>query len=217
MHAQNPKKTHRPARGALAALAAVVALAALAPACLDAPEYVYGYDLLDLRLSLYRTDMGVHPSQSVLDDPNNPFRYEGVGADTKWLIQSYGNNAAAFYAWATLLARAPSGESQYYAALALQHIAENREVSDVELPFVRDMALAGYTALLDDFPGSVSYDPSGLYSYPLAPLAWQGIQALGGTLPPGWIVVATEGGGTTIIPVASDAEDAVPADPEATP
>ena len=77
--------------------------------------------------------------------------------------------------------------------------------------------LAGYTALLDAFPGSVSYDPSGLYSYPLAPLAWQGIQALGGTLPPGWIVVATEGGGTTIIPVASDAEDAVPADPEATP
>lgn len=176
--------------------------------CIDAPDHLYGYDLLDHRLSLYALDMGVYPSTSVLRDPNNPFRFDGVGAETKWTLLNYATNAAAFYAWATLLATQPNGEHQYYASLALQRVHDQDEVSAVEKPFVRDMALAGYAALLEHFPESVSYDPSGQFGFRLAPLAYQGILDLGGTPPPGWIVVQLDGGGTTVIPVPDDSQNA---------
>lgn len=188
---------------------AVVGLLSLsASGCLDAPDYFYGYDLLDTRLVLYRLDMGVYPSTSVLDDPNNPFRFDGVGSEMKWTLNDYANDAAGFYAWATLLATQPNGENQYYAALKLQRVYEDRGVTEVERPYVRDMALAGYQALLDNFPESVSYDPSGQYGYRLAPLAYAGILALGGPPPPGWVVVDLEGGGTTVIPVPDDSQNA---------
>lgn len=176
--------------------------------CIDAPDHLYGYDLLDHRLSLYALDMGVYPSTSVLRDPNNPFRFDGVGAETKWTLLNYATNAAAFYAWATLLATQPNGEHQYYTALTLQRIHDQEEVSAVEKPFVRDMALAGYAALLEHFPESVSFDPSGQVGFRLAPLAYQGILDLGGTPPPGWIVVQLDGGGTTVIPVPDDSQNA---------
>jgi len=193
----------------LAALALATALTtASISGCLDAPQNFYGYDLLDQRLVLYRLDMGIHPSKSVLSDPNNPFRYDGVGAEMKWTLLSYANSAAGFYAWATLLANQPNGEHQYYTALLLQRIFDGGEVSDVELPFVRDMAIAAYAAVLEHFPESVSYDPTGQYAYRLAPLAYDGILALGGTPPPGWVVVTLEGGGTTVIPVPDDSQNA---------
>lgn len=187
----------------------VIALVSLGtPGCLDAPDYVYGEDLLDTRLVLYRLDMGVYPSTSVLDDPNNPFRYSGVGSEMKWTLLNYANDAAGFYAWATLLATQPNGEHQYYTALKLQKIHDNDEVTAVEKPFVRDMALAGYQAVLDHFPESVSFDPTGQYGFRLAPLAYAGILELGGAPPPGWVVVATEGGGTSVIPVPDDSQNA---------
>lgn len=190
------------------ALIASLLSCSLLSACLDAPEHFYGYDLLEHRLSLYRLDMGVHPSTSVLDDPNNPFRFDGVGVETKWTLLTYATNGASFYAWATLLATQPNGEHQYYTALTLQRIHDQDEVTAVEKPFVRDMALAGYAALLEHFPESVSFDPSGNFGFRLAPLAYQGILDLGGTPPPGWVVVTVEGGGTTVIPVPDDSQNA---------
>jgi len=192
-----------------AALALTTLLSApLTSSCLDAPEHFYGYDLLEHRLSLYALDMGVYPSTSVLGDPNNPFRFDGVGAETKWTLLTYANNATAFYAWATLLATQPNGEHQYYTALTLQRIHDQGEVTDVERPFVRDMALAGFAAVLEHFPESVSFDPSGSFGFRLAPLAYQAIIDLGGPPPPGWVVVVLDGGGTTVIPVPDDSQNA---------
>lgn len=204
------RSTSRSSLRALLVAAALgsTTLSATLPGCLDAPQNFYGYDLLDQRLVLYRLDMGVHPSKSVLSDPNNPFRDDGVGAEMKWTLLNYANSAAGFYAWATLLATQPNGEHQYYTALLLQRLYDNGEVSETERPFVRDMALAAYAALLKYFPESVSYDPTGTYGYRLAPLAYEGILALGGTPPPGWVVVTLEGGGTTVIPVPDDSQDA---------
>lgn len=199
----------------IASALAAVLLASALPACLDAPEHVYGYDLLEHRLSLYSLDMGVHPSTTVLNDPNNPFRYDGVGAETKWTLLNYATNAAAFYAWATLLATQPNGEHQYYTALTLQRVHDHDEVTSVEKPYVREMAIAGFAAVLTDFPESVSFDPSGAFGFRLAPLAYQGILDLGGTPPPGWIVVVVEGGGTTVIQVPDESQDAP--DPAETP
>lgn len=190
-------------------LATLVALAS--PGCLEAPEHFYGYDLLEHRLSLYRLDMGVHPSTSVLDDPNNPFRFDGVGDEMKWTLESYANNAVGFYSWATLLAQQPNGEHQFYTATKAHFIYVNDEVSHVEKPYVRDIALAGYAALLEHFPESVSYDASGTYAFRLAPLAYHGILELGGTPPPGWVIVETPSG-PTVIPVPDDSQDAP--DPE---
>lgn len=196
---------------ALAALLSASTLAA--PGCLDAPQYVYGYDLSEQRLNLHALDMGVHPSTTVLLDPNNPFRYDGVGAETKWDILSYGNNATTFYAWATLLASQATGEHQYYTATALQKIYQSEEVSPAELPYVRDMAIAGFEALLEYFPESVTFDAD--FSFRLAPLAYDAIIDLGGAPPPGWAVVQTGDGTFDVIRAPNDAENAPAPEEEA--
>ncbi|MFO0746580.1 MAG: hypothetical protein U1F43_13050 [Myxococcota bacterium] len=192
-----------------------LALALGASACLDAPEYYYGENLTDVRFVIWTLDTGVHPSRAVLDDPSNPFRDHPPSADMKWQILSYGGDAAAFYAWATLLAIAPTGELQYYTAVTLERIARNGEVTAVEVPYVRQLALDAYASVLDNFPESVTYDATGTIAYRVAPLAYDAILALGGTPPPGWVRVATPDGGTTVIPI--DAPPAAPAADEATP
>jgi len=161
-----------------------VALAALAGACLDAPDYYYGESLIDVRFVVWELDMGVHPSRAALEDPNNPFRRHPPSAEMKWQILQYGGDAAAFYAWATLLALAPNGELQFYTARAAERVAHNGGVTEVEVPYVRQIALDGYAAVLEHFPDAVTFDATGTIAYPLAPLAREAIVALGGTPPP---------------------------------
>lgn len=72
--------------------------------CMDAPQPIAGTDLATVRLHINDDQMGVHPNQSVLVNPHNPFKDLGVGEETKWELLSYANRSAAFYAWATLLA-----------------------------------------------------------------------------------------------------------------
>ncbi len=197
--------------------ALALAGSALPSACLDAPEYYYGENLVDVRFVIWSLDTGVHPSQAVLDDPSNPFRAHPPSADMKWQLLTYGGDAAAFYAWATLLAQQPTGELQYYTSVTLERIYRNGGITAVERPYVRQLALDGYAAVLAHFPESVTYDPTGTIPYRLAPLAYDAILALGGTPPPGWVRVGTPDGGTTVIPIeappaadpaASDAEEA---------
>jgi len=178
-------------------LFALVASVVLAPGCLDAPENYYGIDLVNLKFELESTEMGIHPSRAVMDAINNPFRDADPG-ETKWDLEAYGGSAAAFYGWATRLVNEPIGENQYYAAVALRRIYENREVASAVLPYVRDMAIAAYEAVLTWFPSSISFDPSGQFSYRLAPLAYYGIIDLGAIPPPGWVEIATADGGTDV-------------------
>lgn len=172
----------------------------LAMGCSEPPEYEYGMNLQDLVFEVTDPQMGIHPNMSVLQEPNNPFA-AGMGPETKWMVEShavaipeYSGSVARFYSWATILARQTIGENQFYTAQALRDMYLYEEAEPSDLVFVRQMALDAFVSVLENFPDSVSYDVTGVYSYPLAPLAYQGIIDLGGTPPAGWIMFETEDG-----------------------
>jgi len=168
------------------------------------PTYRYGHDLSQWSFVLSNTDMGIHPDVSVVDDANNPFRRGSIGEQTKWEVNDVANNAAGFYSWATLLVRQPTGEHQYYTAGKLARLYLDREVENVALDPVRDMGIRAYQSVLDNFPESVSYDASGIYPFRLAPLAYQGILDLGGSVKGGWVEVTTPDGKSTVVKVPQD-------------
>ncbi len=197
-------------------LAAAV-ITTMAGGCLDAPENYYGIDLVAVTFELESTEMGIHPSKAVLDARNNPFRELDVGTEMKWTILSYGGSSAAFYAWATRLANEPTGEHQYYTAITLRRLVDNEELAPVLLPIVLEMAVRAFQAVLDHFPDSISFDPTGQYPFRLAPPAFEAIVDLTGSPPPGWVEVELADGGTTVIPVPERAVDPLPDGEEASP
>ena len=158
------------------------------------PVYRYGFDLTELEFNLHTADMGIHPDKSVLEDPNNPFRWGSMEQDTKWTIENTGRVVARFYSWATMLAREPAGEHQYYTAEALAELWRTEGTDEVYLPFVKTMAIRGYQSVLDNFPYSVSYLPDGVTSFPLNILAYDALVDLGVTPAGDWYVVTSEDG-----------------------
>jgi hypothetical protein len=111
----------------------------------------------DVLLNLACEWVGVNGETCVLDDPENPFASISIGADNKFeLFDSIpGGPAGAkarFYLWATALARAPSGENQWYTARALHELYT---YNGDEL--IRLQALKAYRSNLEFFFGSVSY------------------------------------------------------------
>jgi hypothetical protein len=187
-------------------LGLLLALAATTTGCPDQPDPYFrdGIDLQEVTFTVTDTDMGIFPNESVLDDEGNPFRNVPIDLDAKFLINDEGNNAAGFYSWATVLARQPTGEHQFYTGTKLQGLYESREVANEELETVRDMAIRAYQSVLDNFPASVTYDETGTIAYPLAPGAYYGIVSLGGTPEGGWVVVSTPDGGATVVQVGEE-------------
>ncbi len=123
----------------------------------------------DVVLNFYCADVGVYPETCVLDDPENPFASTTIiefdvndpEATNKFelfnsLPPGPSGAKARFYFWATALARRPSGENQFYTALALHELfdANSNAISTDEL--VREQALKAYRSLLDNFFGSVT-------------------------------------------------------------
>jgi len=119
----------------------------------------------DTLLNLFCEDVGITPQTCVLDDPENPYRQTATGefdvnnpdAETKFelfvQIPPGPNGAKArFYLWATALARRPSGENQWYTALALHELWDAAED-----PIVQAQALRAYKSTLDNFFGSVTF------------------------------------------------------------
>ena len=158
------------------------------------PSYEYGESLGNTAFSLYSTDMGIHPSGDVLDDPNNPFGTSGIGEETKWDVVASGDPVTGFYAMATALVQIPTGEHQFYAAQSLHLIYDLERAAPEDLVFVRSMAIEGYQAVLDYFADDVTYDATGRYYWYVAPLAIEGIEALGGDVQGGWIVTTNSDG-----------------------
>lgn len=187
-------------------LAAVPLLALLALACGDPAHYRFGVNLTGLTFAPVSPTEGIYPDTSVLQDPNNPFALYGLGPETKWNMLSAVPSGidmgavAGFYAWATDLANAPSGESQYYSARMLDHMYRTPGVlADPDAGVqVRLMAVAAYQRMLDAFPGAVTYDVTGKIAFPLATPAYQAITALGARVSGGWVLVT----GTDGLPVA---------------
>ena len=123
----------------------------------------------DVVLNLYCAEVGIYQERCVLDDPENPFSTTTIiefdasnpGAENKFdLFNSIPPGPqgakARFYFWATALARRPSGENQFYTALALHELfdANSNVLSKDEL--VREQALKAYRSVLQNFFGSVT-------------------------------------------------------------
>ena len=179
---------------------ATAVLSALTAACAIEGEALDAIDLDAIEFHICGPDMGIHPDDSVLVDPDNPFAGVAISDTGKWAIQSRASGVAAFYAWATVDARAPSGEAQYYAALNLRLVYERELARPDQLPFAKLQAIRGFQSVLDNFPDSVTYDATGTVTYGLATPAYEAIVALGGE-PEGWILVTTTGGDRRAIPV----------------
>lgn len=124
----------------------------------------------DVVLNLFCEDVGVNPETCVLEDPENPFvtvpitEFDPNNPDDPFnkLVLNAAIPAgptgakARFYLWATALARFPSGENQFYTALALHELfdANSNVLSEDEL--TRQQALKAYRSVLDNFFGSVA-------------------------------------------------------------
>lgn len=176
-----------------------------ATGCPEKAVFVQGQDLSQLMLHPTSETEGIFPDVSVLDDPNNPFRtvaYRSIDAVNnksalQWQLNASAAHAARFYIWATILAqRAPNGdgEAQYYAAAGLADVYYFAKARPEDLPRIRSMAIAGYTQVLTQFEGAVTYDASGTIGYELMTPALQAILDLDGTPPPGWILIKDSSG-----------------------
>lgn len=164
-----PTAPIRAARWLLAPL--VLMVAACSPPAPDEGRVISDIVLpSDVVLDLYCENVGVHPETCVLDDPANPFATTPITEfdvnnpeapfnkfDLATSLPPGPTGAKArFYFWATALARRPSGENQYYTALALHELfdANSNALSTDEI--VRAQALKAYRSVLDNFFGSVT-------------------------------------------------------------
>lgn len=178
------------------ALAALAALATVASTgCIEPGEPVYGESFTPQMFEVYDPMVGVFPSEAVLDDPNNPFAIVGSGRDTRFQIEvADETNVRAFYSWASWLVREPTGESQFYAAANLAEIWFTGNASQKDLPVVREMAIAGFQTVLDDFPDAATFDETGTIRFELLTPSYVAITELGGTPEGGWVLVTDSAG-----------------------
>lgn len=108
---------------------------------------------LDTKLNLYSIDEGIHPDTSILDDENNPYRRAGISMDSVWnYYEDCPSAKSKFYLWATMVAKYPMGEYQYYTARSLHELYT---VSGSEV--VKEQAKKAYKACLDHFFNSVTW------------------------------------------------------------
>lgn len=153
----------------------------------------------DTLLNLACADVGLYLESCVLGDPENPFVTVSIPefdpnnpeGRTKFdlaaeLPAGPTGAKARFYLWATALARRPSGENQYFTALALHELFDAN--SD---PLIQTQALRAYRSVLDHFFDSVVFfsccadlDPDGNpipFSVRLAELTADNIYRTGAT------------------------------------
>ena len=171
----------------------------------DDPAYYYGVDLSEVELELYSLNEGLYPHVDVLDNPSNLFA-STYSQSLRWEIESHGTPAAKFYLWATMLAKEPIGENQFYTASALEQLYRLQDVDRDMMPTVWRMAIERYQAVLDHFPGSLSYTAS-QDAFLLAPLAFDAIEGLGGEVQNGWIKVEDASGESQLLKLEQDSTE----------
>lgn len=101
--------------------------------------------------------VGVYPDSSVLSDPNNQMADVTGIHGARWDIYNNLTNGGTdlihrFYVWATVNAKAPFGESQYYTAFALQEILNTNLVTPGHEDTVRNIIVRCLVAVIDEFP-----------------------------------------------------------------
>ena len=122
--------------------------------------------------SLYCPNIGINDETCVLSDPNNPYRNIAVTGETKWDLEAEANasmqaesitdSQLGYYLWATALAKEPSGENQFYTAVALQDNFASQGST-----VAQDQAKKAYRSFLDNFFDSITYDATGTVEIPL--------------------------------------------------
>lgn len=145
----------------------------------EPPVWYYGEDLSQLEIIPAHWDEGVYPSTEIVRNPNNPFA-NGIDPEVKWDILAT-DCVPGFYAFATANAYAPAGELQFYASQCLHAAYDGGRIAPEHTYWAWSAAVRGYQAVLDNFRDDVTYDATGTIAYPVAPLAWDGILALGAT------------------------------------
>lgn len=160
----------------------------------DSARYRFGENITGIQFELFDPSEGIHPSDVTLNNPRNPFRQVNISDNTKFDILTDGGNAGAFYAWATLLAKIPIGENQYYTATKLRDIFLSGEVAQEDSEVVRQMAIEAFQRVLDCFPDSVFFDVTGTFPRRLATLAFTEILKLGGVPQGDWVLITDSNG-----------------------
>jgi hypothetical protein len=159
-------------------------------------------------LPLLEDGAGLYPSTSVLKDDQNPFTRLAVSPAQRWGITGWAMEAGApparlaamFYAWATELAIARSGESQFQTAIALRALSAHESLSEEQRKLYRNAAIQAYQSMLDNFKDSVGYTAEG-YSYRLVPLAFYAIRDLGGTPQGRWVETVDPYGNKIVVEI----------------
>lgn len=107
----------------------------------------------DNALNLYGENEGLYPDTNVLNNPENPFANADVNMDNVWDMQDLCPSAKAkFYLWATLLAKIPRGEHQYFTALSLHELYNEGGSENA-----KEQAKKAYRAVLDHFYNSETW------------------------------------------------------------
>ena len=183
--------------------ASLAVLLVLVTGCEDYErQYRFGTNITGLQFEFFDADEGVHPSDIVLTNPNNPFRNHPISNEAKFEILASGGNAGGFYAWATLLANIPTGEHQFFTAVKAHDIATSGELeSEEDVCRVTLIATRGYQTVLDEFPDSVSFLEDGTPFY-LAPLAYRGIESLGQPVQGDWVLSVDADGNDVVTRIA---------------
>jgi hypothetical protein len=107
----------------------------------------------DYILNLYSANEGIHPDQSVLNDPDNPFAQANLNMENIWdLNDNSPSPKAKFYLWASILANIPTGEYQYFTAKSLHELYTAGGSANAKA-----QAKKAYRATLDHFFDSVTW------------------------------------------------------------
>ena len=154
-------------RTAVAAMAALVLASCSGGGERDANDGIVINEIIlptDTLLNLACAEVGIYTEQCVLNDPENPFvttaiiEFDVNNPDAANKFDLFNSIPAGptgakarFYFWATALARFPSGENQFYTALALHELWDLN--SDL---IIQDQALKAYRSVLDNFFASVT-------------------------------------------------------------
>ncbi|MBS3767885.1 MAG: hypothetical protein KGY75_07180 [Candidatus Cloacimonetes bacterium] len=107
----------------------------------------------DHELILYSNNEGIYPNTDVLKNPNNPYADANINMESVWdLYDECPSAKSKYYLWATILAKIPIGEYQYFTAKSLHELytvggSEN----------AKKQAKKAYRAVLDHFFNSVTW------------------------------------------------------------